>query len=90
MTKGPPFRRRRPHLRTHLACYRLPLQELGARPSIITEDPETLAKLLIRRAQVHGPYELLGRVNVASYRWRQYEEERLERAKVEEKREEKG
>jgi hypothetical protein len=56
----------------------------------ITENLETLAKFFIRRAQVHGPYELLGRVNIASYRWRKYEEERLELMRAEGKKEEQG
>ncbi|KAF1916642.1 hypothetical protein BDU57DRAFT_240110 [Ampelomyces quisqualis] len=51
----------------------------------MTENLETLAKFLIHRAQVQGPYELLGRVDVASDRWRKHEEERRERVRAEEK-----
>ncbi|KAH3987474.1 hypothetical protein HBH70_008670 [Parastagonospora nodorum] len=46
--------------------------------SIATENLETLATFLLRRAQLTGPYELLGRMNVASGAWREYEEGRLE------------
>jgi hypothetical protein len=47
-----------------------------------TENMKTMAKYLIRRAQLKGPYELLGRVNVASDAWRKYEEERLECVRI--------
>jgi hypothetical protein len=49
---------------------------------MVTESLENLAKFLIRRAQVKGPYELLGRMNVASGAWQEYEAGRLERLKV--------
>jgi hypothetical protein len=45
----------------------------------LTENLENLARFLVRRAQVKGPYELLGRMNVGSGAWREYEKRRLEK-----------
>jgi hypothetical protein len=47
----------------------------------LTENLENLARFLVRRAQVKGPYELLGRMNVGSGAWREYEKRRLEKLK---------
>ncbi|KAF2822330.1 hypothetical protein CC86DRAFT_300720 [Ophiobolus disseminans] len=54
-------------------------KNLAADLSIVTENLEPLAKFLIRRAQLKGTFELLGRMNIASGAWRDYEEMRLER-----------
>jgi hypothetical protein len=42
----------------------------------ITDNLEPLAKFLIRRAQLKGPYELLGRDPQPSEEWKQYETRR--------------
>jgi hypothetical protein len=46
--------------------------------SVVTDNMESLAKFLLRHAQLKGSYELLGRMNVASGAWREYEAWRLE------------
>jgi hypothetical protein len=46
---------------------------------VVTENLEPLARFLIRRAQLKGPYELLGRMNIASGAWKEYEFERLDK-----------
>jgi hypothetical protein len=45
----------------------------------LTENLDNLARFLIRRAQVKGPYELLGRMNIGSGAWQEHEKGRLER-----------
>jgi hypothetical protein len=45
----------------------------------LTENLENLARFMVRRAQVKGPYELLGRMNVGSGAWRECEKRRLEK-----------
>jgi hypothetical protein len=45
----------------------------------LTENLDNLARFLIRRAQVKGPYELLGRMNIGSGAWQEHENGRLER-----------
>jgi hypothetical protein len=50
-----------------------------AERNVLTDNLEPLAKFLIRRAQLKGPYELLGRDPQPSEEWKQYEEERLAR-----------
>lgn len=50
--------------------------------SLVTEHLEALAKFLIRRAQLTGPYELLGRTNIASDAWVAYEKARLGKLRV--------
>jgi hypothetical protein len=47
----------------------------------LTEDLDNLARFLIRRAQVKGPYELLGRMNIGSGAWQEHEKGRLEKLK---------
>lgn len=45
---------------------------------LIVDNLEPLAKYLIRRAQLTGPYELLERQDVGSAAWTTYEQQRLE------------
>lgn len=44
---------------------------------MVVNNLEPLAKFLIRRAQIKGPYELLGRSDIGSDAWVEHEEERL-------------
>ncbi|KAH8721541.1 hypothetical protein GQ44DRAFT_775119 [Phaeosphaeriaceae sp. PMI808] len=53
-------------------------KELEPDLTYLTESMEKLATYLIRRAQIKGPYELLGRVNTASTAWIQHRARRLE------------
>jgi hypothetical protein len=46
---------------------------------ILMQNLESLAKFLIRRAQLKGPYELLSRMNIGSGAWREYESARIEK-----------
>jgi hypothetical protein len=46
--------------------------------ALVTEHLEPLAKSLIRRAQLKGPYTLLGRMNIGSGSWREYQAKRLD------------
>jgi hypothetical protein len=48
---------------------------------MVTDSLEPLAKYLIRRAQIKGTYELLGRMDVASAAWRENEDVRLKKLK---------
>lgn len=50
---------------------------------MVVENLEPLAKYLIRRAQLKGPYELLGRSDVGSGAWVEYEWDRLSNIFVE-------
>lgn len=50
---------------------------------MVVENLEPLAKYLIRRAQLKGPYELLGRSDVGSGAWVEYEWDRLSNLLVE-------
>jgi hypothetical protein len=56
----------------------------------ITESLDVLARYLIRRAQVKGPYELTGRMNIASGALREYEAANLERLRQAAEMEEQG
>ena len=56
-------------------------KDLAPDLSIVTEGLEPLAKFLIRRAQLKGTYELLGRMNIGSGAWREYEADRLDKLK---------
>lgn len=49
----------------------------------ITSNMQQISTVLIRRAEVKGPYELCSRsVNIASDAWRKYEDKRLENIAV--------
>jgi len=58
--------------------------------SLATENLGTLAAYMLRRAQLKGPFELLGRMNVASGAWRENEKVRLETLRLAAEQEEKG
>ncbi|KAF2032841.1 hypothetical protein EK21DRAFT_86851 [Setomelanomma holmii] len=63
------------------ACIAVDRRDLDYDPELkmVTEDLECLAKFLIRRAQLKGPYELLGRTNIGGSAWIEYQLQRLER-----------
>lgn len=44
---------------------------------MVVDNLEPLAKYLIRRAQLKGPYDLLGRTDIASGAWVEHERQRL-------------
>jgi hypothetical protein len=54
-------------------------KNLAPELNIVIESLEPLARFLIRRAQLKGPYELLGRMNIASGAWQEHEAGRLKR-----------
>jgi hypothetical protein len=54
-----------------------PYDDLAPDLSVLTNSMEPLARYLIRRAQLKGPYELLGRKKIASVAWRENEARRL-------------
>jgi hypothetical protein len=57
---------------------------------MVTDNPEALARYLIRRAQVKGTYELGSRMNIASGALCEYEAARLERLRQAAEKEEQG
>jgi hypothetical protein len=73
-------------------CHGVQFQYKGFAPDLkmVTDNPEALARYLIRRAQVKGPYELGGRMNIASGALREYEAARLERLRQSAEKEEQG
>lgn len=56
---------------------------LGPDLSMVVDNLEPLAKYLIRRAQLKGPYELLGRADIGSRAWVAHEAYRLSNLTVE-------
>jgi hypothetical protein len=61
-------------------CLAIDRRDLDYAPdlALVTEHLEPLAKFLIRRAQLKGPYTLLGRMNIGSGAWREYQAKRLD------------
>ncbi|KAH7406624.1 hypothetical protein DE146DRAFT_647967 [Phaeosphaeria sp. MPI-PUGE-AT-0046c] len=70
-------------------CHAVDFQYKDIAPdlSIVTKDLESMARWLIRYAQVKGPYELLGRMNIGSGAWQEYEVKRLKMLKLAAKKE---
>lgn len=48
----------------------------------VTDDLQVLAKFLIRRQQLIGPYGLSARTNLGSGAWREYRAQELERLRL--------
>lgn len=73
-------------------CQAIQFRHMNLAPDLspATENLGTLAAFLLRRVQLKGPFELLGRMNVASGAWRENEEGRLEGLRLAAKQEKKG
>lgn len=56
--------------------------DLASDLELVVDNLEPLAKYLIRRAQVKGPFELLGRVDIGSAAWVEHERYRLEKSAI--------
>jgi hypothetical protein len=64
-------------------CMAIEFRYKNSEPELkfLTENLQNLARFLVRRAQLKGPYELLGRMNIGSGAWQEHEKRRLERLK---------
>jgi hypothetical protein len=62
-------------------CMAIEFRYKNSEPELkfLTENLQNLARFLVRRAQLKGPYELLGRMNIGSGAWQEHEKRRLER-----------